>query len=117
MNDDPDGYCYLACPFYHINKDVKEERVKIATEVAYSLFLKGVVVFSPLTHNYPLITMGIENKWDGLWREFDISILAHAKKLYVITIPGWIQSRGVQAEISYAKQKNIPIEYLDIKSK
>ncbi|MCH9626553.1 MAG: RNA pyrophosphohydrolase [Chlamydiales bacterium] len=107
-------YSYLACPYAHPDENVRRMRIEAATEMARTLFQKGIPVFSPLTHNAPLASMGIGNGWEGRWEGFDLGMLGRAQKLYVLTLPGWEQSRGVQAEVDHAKKLSIPIEYLAV---
>ncbi len=109
-------YAYLACPYAHPDEEVKQRRIQTATEMAFTLFQRGIPVFSPLTHNAPLANRGIGNGWEGKWEGFDLGMLGRAQKLYVLTLPGWEQSRGVQAEIDHAKKLSIPIEYLAVES-
>jgi hypothetical protein len=33
--------------------------------------------------------------------------------LFVLMLPGWIDSDGLQGEIAFAKQKGMPIIYID----
>lgn len=102
---------YLACPYQHEDSSIKALRLDIVTEVAALLHSKGLYVFSPLTHNHPLIQKGITQTWDT-WRLFDLGILERCDKLLVLSLPGWDISRGVQAEIDHAKDLKMPIEIL-----
>ncbi len=105
-------YSYLACPYAHSDRAVMEKRVQAATETAYTFFQRGISIFSPLTHNSPLVNMGIGNGWEGKWEGFDLGMLGRAQKLYILTLPGWEDSRGVAEEIAYARKLSIPIEYI-----
>ncbi len=105
-------YAYLACPFAHPEEEVKKMRIEAATRAAFELFSQGISVFSPLTHNAPLVEMGIGTGWEGKWEGFDLGMVARAQRLYILTLPGWEQSKGVQAEIAFAKKQSIPIEKL-----
>lgn len=104
-------YSYLACPYAHPDEEVRLSRVRAATETAFDFFKRGISVFSPLTHNAPLVNMRIGNGWEGKWEGFDLGMLSRAQKLYVLTLPGWENSYGVQAEIAHARKLSIPIEH------
>lgn len=43
-----------------------------------------------------------------------MSFLRHSSHLYVLTLPGWRESKGVKAEVLFALQKQIPIIGCDI---
>jgi len=45
------------------------------------------------------------------YREFNEFMLSLSKKLIVLTLPGWKESKGVKSEIAYAQKEGIQIEY------
>lgn len=102
---------YLACPYHHEDRAVKAQRLKIVTAVAAWFHLKRYYVYSPLTHNSPLAEHGVHGTWDA-WCHFDLEMLKRCDKLLVLTLPGWEISKGVQAEIAYAKELEIPVEFV-----
>ncbi len=103
---------YLACPYSDPDPRVKELRHMLATQVAFELMQKGQVVYSPLTHNIPISRLGVYG-WVN-WKDFDLTMLAKCDRLIVIKIPGWDESKGVLEEIAYAKERGIPIEWLEM---
>lgn len=104
---------YLACPFRHADPAVQRKRCKAAHYVAAKLFLEGKMVFSPLTHNETLIDL-IEDRVPGEhWMQFDLTILAICKKLYVLKMEGWELSKGVAREIAFAKANGIEVLEID----
>lgn len=104
---------YLACPYKHSDPKVMHERHAHVNQVLFNLMQQGIHAFSPLTHNIPVLKLGIKYSWDDYWRDFDLGILSHCSKLYVLKLPGWESSSGVSAEIAKAKELNLPIEYLE----
>jgi nucleoside 2-deoxyribosyltransferase len=105
---------YLACPYTHEDVSVREERTKEVTRVAARLMLEGFNVFSPITHSHYINDfMPEEIKCDfDFWIERDFQILDGCDELFVLCLDGWRNSKGVKAEISFAKKKGIPITYL-----
>lgn len=101
---------YLAAPFSHPNPQVKKERSLRVNKYTAKLIQGGQMVYSPLTHNIPLIRLGMQNNWDT-WRELDHHMLSKCDLLIVLTLEGWDKSTGVTSEIAFAKEHNIPIEY------
>jgi len=103
---------YLACPFRHADPKIQAERCAAAHRAAAQLFNEGRHVFSPLTHNELLIEM-LPHVPGEHWMQFDLAILAHCKYLYVLKVDGWEQSKGVQREITFAKERGIQIEMIE----
>lgn len=107
---------YLACPYSHPDREMKEMRHHLVNRMALELHKRGRLVYSPLTHNIPLIHLsGKSNNWDD-WEAFDKAMLARCDELLVLKIPGWDISQGVTAEMEFAKELNIPIEIIDPKN-
>ncbi len=67
----------------------------------------------PLTHNLPLIKISEEVSSWSFWREFDKTMLKRCDRLLIITMDGWVQSKGVLAEITVAEELGIPIDKIN----
>jgi hypothetical protein len=106
---------YLACPYSHKERYVRVARWIAANQVAAKLMIAKQYVFSPISHTHP-IEEASEGKlpmgWD-FWEGFDRQYLSFCKKVIVLRIPGWEQSKGVQAEIKIGTEMGIPVEYMD----
>src|SRR6185437_7169107 len=90
---------YLACPFRHKDLAIQRKRVLAASYVAAQLSLQNHHVFSPLTHNVPLIDLIQDAIAGEHWMQFDLAILAACKQLIVLKMEGWEASKGVQREL------------------
>lgn len=109
---------YLACP-YTPSKDaysphqLRVMRFKAATKAcAYLMKTHGWNVFSPITHSHPLHELEqMDGDWK-FWKKVDTEYLKLTKRLVVLTIEGWRESTGVQAEIKIAKRLKIKVSYL-----
>ena len=100
---------YLACPYSSEEPLVEEGRYHLVTKVAAALIVKtGCEVFSPVTHSH--LINKLVNRYaleEGLswvptydfWMRFDYHMLDIADWLYVLTLKGWKESKGVQLEI------------------
>jgi hypothetical protein len=106
---------YLAAPFSHPDPSVKKWRLQTVNQYVCKLLKEGQMVYSPLTHNAPLIELGMQNSWDT-WRELDHLMLSKCELLIVLTLEGWDASIGVASEIEFAKANNIPIAYREVAS-
>jgi len=106
---------YLASPYSHPSRSTRLRRFCAACEAAAYLLKRRKPVFSPIVHAHMIATNGgMATDWDT-WREFDLHMLALADELYVLKLPGWETSKGVEAEMQAAIVQCIPITYLDPK--
>jgi hypothetical protein len=105
---------YLASPYGHDDVKVRNSRFKKACLATVALMEAGHTVFCPIAHSHPIATLQtVDSGWD-YWMEFDLAILGICKVLFVLAIDGWKESKGVAAEIEYAKRLGIPIYLLDM---
>lgn len=104
---------YLACPYSHPDPAIKELRHAIVNLYAYELMSQEIFVFSPLTHNVPLVQLGMANNWNT-WKKYDHLMLSKCDRLLVLKMPGWEESPGVTSEIEYARELGLPIDWLDV---
>lgn len=117
------SYVYLASPYTILDTDglseqaIKNRRTRRFNEVckkAAQLMEGGELVFCPIAHSHPIEVHGMETVHDGdFWLKQDFALLQFAKKLVVFKMDGWEQSNGVRREIEFAKELNIPVEYID----
>lgn len=104
---------YLASPYTHDNRQVILERTRQAEIAAAKLMMKGHVVFSPIAHSHA-IAEHIGNHVDGsFWQKQDEPYLRFCDRMVVLTLPGWEQSKGVTYEIAVARERGIPIEFME----
>lgn len=104
---------YLAIPYNDPDHTVREFRYKAVNKVAGKLMLEGHHVYSPISHSHSIAkTYNLPRGWE-YWSEHDKKILKICKKLIVLKLPGWDKSLGVTAEIKFAQENNIPIEYME----
>ena len=103
---------YLACPFRDPDLTIRKKRCAAAHYMAAQLISQNYYVFSPLTHNELLIDLVVDAPKER-WLEFDFAILAICKKLFVLKLPGWETSYGVQKELEFARSTGMPIVELD----
>ena len=108
---------YLASPYHHPEPDVMEDRFhKVAMATAHFLE-QGLVVYSPIAHNHYLAcNFNLPRDWP-FWRKIDFGMLRHAEALYILTLPGWDKSVGVQAERDMAARLLIPTYLVDEEGK
>ena len=103
---------YLATPY----TGMEDEAYKTVNQVAGRLMEIGYIVFSPVTHGHTLATTpGIKLP---LSHEFWLAqcepfICDWAEEVFVLKLPGWEKSIGVEWETNLAKKLGIPVSYLE----
>jgi hypothetical protein len=104
---------YIGSPYSHESKAVMEENFRRVTKFAAELCSQGKVAFSPITYGHTLLEYKeMSSAWE-FWQNFCLTFLKHADKLIVYKMPGWDKSRGLAAEIEFAKEHMIPVEYIE----
>ena len=96
---------YLASP-YSRSPEMYYQRVLTVTA---KLIQKGYHVYSPIVHCHPLHRMEGMPKTFDFWQHHNFATLSVAGQLWVLTLPGWGESVGVQAEIEFGKKAQKPI--------
>ena len=107
------SYTYLAQPYSHPSKLVRDLRVQLARE--YLRSRSGSVIYSPILHN---------QNWAGededagfeFFVDHDFTMLKSASALVVLRIPGWEDSRGVSMETAFARALSIPVDRINANS-
>lgn len=109
------SFIYLASPYSHPSSRVRCERYWAALQKAADIMAEtGRSVFCPIAHSHPIA----EHLPDELrhsfefWMNEDLPILKQAEELWVYTMPGWQESKGVTREIETAIANNIPIRHI-----
>lgn len=106
---------YLASPYTHANPLVMERRFHLAAQASAHLMKEGLVVFSPIIHCHYLACNFNLPKDFNFWQSYNYEMLELASRLIVLTLDGWKESKGVQAEIAHMEKRGLPVEYLYLK--
>lgn len=102
---------YLASPYTHSDVHVREWRFREVCRAAAGLLRAGITVFSPIAHSHPIARFGMPTSWE-FWSRVDREYLSRCDVLAVLTLPGWRESVGVQAEIQLARELGLPLIYV-----
>ena len=103
---------YLASPYSHSDPAVMRERFEKICEVSARFMRDGVNIFSPIAHTHPIAQYGLQLGWD-FWKDYDEKIIAVCGELWVCTMDGWQESKGVQAEIKIAERLEVPVRFVN----
>ena len=104
---------YVASPYSHRDPKIRQERFEKVCDFCSIMINRGLVVYSPIAHNHPISTRKELPKGFEFWKKFDLHILNLCEQITVLCIDGWEESVGVQAEISFARKKNLPVIFRD----
>lgn len=104
---------YLGAPYSHESVEVRRERFERINTAASYLMRRGVHVFSPISHTHPIaLAGGLPLGWE-FWATYDEEILSICKAMLVLRLPGWRESKGLNAEIEIATRLRMPIAHVN----
>ena len=116
LEEAQDKAIYLAGPYSHNHKDIEAVRRILLTYVSTKLAVAGITVFSPITQSHEQERTGLMQGDYETWKKTDRKMVEKMDELWVLTLSGWRQSKGVTDEIYYAKKKGKKIRYLKYQS-
>ena len=112
-----DKIAYLAGPYSHRLKRIRERRYSQFTEVSARLLEVGILNFSPITHCHNTQSYMEENDTGfETWRRNDLAFVSRCESVIVLMIPGWDKSYGVSEEVKFAEKNGIPVYYMHVLS-
>ena len=107
---------YLASPYSHPDEWVRSNRYQDVSETAARIIVESkgeIMPFAPITHSHPLFVLRPETGADfRSWQAFDEWMIRACDELWVLTLSGWEQSVGVNAEIAFAHGIRRKVYYL-----
>lgn len=105
---------YLASPYSKYPQGRYEAYAKVCKKAA-ELMVQGELVFCPIAHSHPIEEIGMEGhiQEGDFWLTQDFAVLSKCDAIYVYKMPGWEESYGVGKEIEFAKDRGIPISYIE----
>lgn len=105
---------YLAAPYSSIHIHIRDRRYNQTAYVASRLILRGEIIYSPITACHHLACDYDLPTDADYWLKVNLEFLRRCGKMYVLQLDGWEDSVGVQREIAFATERNIPIEYITL---
>lgn len=105
---------YLASPFTTDDDQLLEYRyLKAARACGHIMAEKRLNIFSPIVMGWPIAKqVHLPTDWE-YWEETCKVFVSRCQRFVVLTLNGWKESTGVQAEIEYALSIGLAIEYMD----
>lgn len=106
---------YLAAPYSHPDKSVREQRVEAVNKKAAELMMQGDLVFSPLSHSHPISEYCNVDPCDNdFWLRQDLWVLEICDEFHVLCLDGWKESIGIMIEMDRAKLLELKVVYHEI---
>ena len=112
------SYLYLGSPYGDPDPEIMHKRFRVAEWVAYNIMVnQRITVYSPiLSWHEPAARWKMPLDWK-FWREPSRDMLKGANALIILPLEGWLHSRGLTEERTWAKNWERPIEFLYIGDK
>lgn len=96
---------YLAAPYSHPNEAVREERYLDTCRFLVSHAREGCFLYSPIVHwHHIAVHWKLPTDWP-FWERQCLPMLEKADELWVLCLPGWLNSKGVTAETTYWREE------------
>jgi hypothetical protein len=121
---------YIAHPYSHIvggtlplkcgnaekrlaNRDERKLRWRQGCIFQAHCVKEGLHAYNAIGSNHGAAEYGgLKGDWQ-FWKERDIPPLLASRRLFVLMLDGWKESRGVMEEIEIARANEIPVTYWD----
>ena len=106
---------YLACPYSHPVKAVRNDRFRAVSRKAAELMQQGHIVFSPISHSHPIADY-IENHTDhNFWMKQDLHFVEWCDEMWIFDIDdgAWKLSEGVKSEKDFAEQIGKTVRFIE----
>ena len=105
---------YLACPYSHPEKQVRQERWLAVSRAAAWLMTHGTgpylnpVVLSPISMGHPISVTGALDTGFDAWQNSCLRMLSYSDALIILALDGYLQSTGCMVEFGFATAEGIP---------
>ena len=87
-----------------------DNRYHVACDFTAKLLNDKKWCYSPIVHCHELAKQFALPRDFEFWKEYNIAMLGLCSDIYILGIDGWRESKGVAAEIEYAKLVQIPLQ-------
>ena len=104
--------CIIASPYSHPDPAVRRRRFRAACRAAGRLLRAGLVVYSPIAHSAAIAACGLDDMDHDFWMRVDRPYLEWCNMVMVLMLWGWHESRGVDAELAYARAAGKPVSFI-----
>jgi len=110
-----DKLLYIAHPYYHDNPMVMLERYEAVCEACYLMLSSGYKPVSTVMMWHPVKKKFNLEFCEPMIMQTCLCLLITCDMLVVLTLPGWKESKGVQEEVTWARELKLPVRYVSVK--
>lgn len=100
---------YLASPYTSMLAEQREERFQAALRYTKFCMLRGETIFSPIVYGHNFSGDAAMIPFEP-WQTFNEEMIIRSTELRILCLPGWKDSRGVEAEIEFALRNGIRVK-------
>jgi len=111
-------FIYLATAYSAQKAEHRAANYDKVNHIAAKILLRDAAyVISPISHGHPInLHANLKGRqlkgWD-YWEVLDKALIDICDELWVVADSKWEKSKGVKAELEYAKGKGMPIKFVD----
>lgn len=110
-----DQLWYLASPYStNAGAALKHRRFQDICRISADLISHGYHIFSPIAQCHGIAIYGSLQCNFEAWLEYDKLMISKCTGVMVVNMVGFMESKGVNAEIAIALDQNKPVLLLDI---
>lgn len=100
---------YLAAPYSHKKATVRASRVAACSAIVAHMLQRGRYYYSPITHGHHIEQdIDKELQWQH-WLEHSFQMINTLRRVALVELPGWAESKGVAKELEFCKMQKIPV--------
>jgi hypothetical protein len=104
---------YVASPYSHPDKAVRDARFREVCAFVARMFRDGMTAFSPIAHSHSIAEIyGLPVEFE-FWKRFNIDMLRRCDALWIVKMDGWKTSRGIADELELAVSMNLPVRWIN----
>lgn len=106
---------YVASPYTDKDPAVRAARyMTVYLWTMHQIKITGRSLFAPIAYTHPY-ALEYGMPFDAeFWYQFNLGFIRNCEEMWVLQMPGWKESKGVQGEILLADELNKPIIYKEI---
>lgn len=102
---------YLASPYSHDDQAVMEHRYYSVLKFTSRLIDQNYIVYSPIVSTHYVTKLLNAGSFD-FWEKYCYKLLSRCDRLWILTLEGWRESKGIKKEIEFARSLSIPIDHV-----
>ena len=106
-------YRYLASPYTHHDKAVMQQRFEEAERCLAWLLGMKIWTYAPIVHNHQLALNHSLPPDHEFWLDYARAMILGSNGVLVLQIDGWRESKGVQIEIEFARDRRLSVRYVE----